>query len=116
MKTNCSSSNLLVNYRHNCSPKCSPPNSEHFKDGNATSKRLHDPFNGIMNGYIAPGRKEVRNPSIAMAMRRITMCEQAGTGMRMMRAAWQRLGQPVPTYMNDGSWTETVDWRRQNRS
>ena len=48
-----------------------------------------------------PGEKEVRNPSIAMAMRRIAMCEQAGTGMRMMREAWRKLGHPSPTYKND---------------
>jgi ATP-dependent DNA helicase RecG len=51
-----------------------------------------------------PGEKEVRNPSIAMGMRRITMCEQAGTGMRMMREEWQKLGHPEPTYKNDRSW------------
>lgn len=48
-----------------------------------------------------PGEKEVRNPSIAMAMRRIAMCEQAGTGLRMMREAWRKLGHPTPTYEND---------------
>ena len=32
------------------------------------------------------------------------MCEQAGTGMRMMREEWQALGHPVPTYKNDRSW------------
>jgi len=51
-----------------------------------------------------PGEKEVRNPAIAMAMRRIAMCEQAGTGMRMMREEWQKLGHPEPTYKNDRSW------------
>jgi len=51
-----------------------------------------------------PGEKEVRNPAIATAMRRIAMCEQAGTGMRMMREEWQRLGHPAPTYKNDRSW------------
>ena len=48
-----------------------------------------------------PGEKEVRNPSIAMAMRRIAMCEQAGTGLRMMREAWRKLGHPSPAYKND---------------
>ncbi len=48
-----------------------------------------------------PGEKEVRNPSIAMAMRRIAMCEQAGTGLRMMREAWRGLGHPAPTLDND---------------
>lgn len=32
------------------------------------------------------------------------MCEQAGTGMRMMREEWQKLGHPVPTHKNDRSW------------
>ncbi|PIU19332.1 MAG: hypothetical protein COT18_08040 [Elusimicrobia bacterium CG08_land_8_20_14_0_20_59_10] len=48
-----------------------------------------------------PGEKEARNPSIAMAMRRIAMCEQAGTGLRMMREVWRKLGHPSPTYKND---------------
>src|SRR3989338_9951830 len=37
---------------------------------------------------LEPGEKEVRNPVIATAMRRVAMCEQAGTGLRMMREAW----------------------------
>jgi len=39
-------------------------------------------------------------------MRRIAMCEQAGTGtgMRMMREAWQALGHPAPAYKNDRAW------------
>ena len=53
---------------------------------------------------MEPGEKEVRNPSIAMAMRRIDMCEQAGTGLRMMREEWQKLGHPAPSYENDRSW------------
>ena len=51
-----------------------------------------------------PGEKEVRNPAIAMGMRRIAMCEQAGTGMRMMREEWKNLGHPIPTYKNDRRW------------
>ena len=39
-----------------------------------------------------------------MAMCRIAMCEQAGTGMRMMREEWQKMGHPVPTYNNDRAW------------
>ena len=50
-----------------------------------------------------PGEKEVRNPSIAMALRRITMCEQAGTGLRMIREEWQKLGYPAPVCKNDRS-------------
>ncbi|MCL2304528.1 MAG: putative DNA binding domain-containing protein [Planctomycetaceae bacterium] len=50
-----------------------------------------------------PGEKEVRNPSLAMAFRRIAMCEQAGTGLRMIREEWQKLGRPVPVCKNDRS-------------
>lgn len=32
------------------------------------------------------------------------MCEQAGTGMRMMREEWQKLGHPAPTCKNDRGW------------
>ena len=39
-----------------------------------------------------------------MAIRRIARCEQAGTGMRMMREEWQKLGHPAPTYKNDRAW------------
>jgi ATP-dependent DNA helicase RecG len=53
---------------------------------------------------LEPGEKEVRNPAIAMAMRRIIMCEQAGTGLRMMREEWQKLGHPAPIYKNDRTW------------
>ena len=48
-----------------------------------------------------PGEKEVRNPAIVMGMRRIALCEQAGTGMRMMSEEWQKLGHPAPVYKND---------------
>ena len=50
---------------------------------------------------LEPGEKEVRNPAIAMAMRRIAMCEQTGTGMRMMREEWRKLGHPAPAFRND---------------
>ncbi len=52
---------------------------------------------------LEPGEKEVRNPAIAMALRRIDMCEQAGTGLRMMRREWQALGHAAPVYANDRS-------------
>ena len=34
-------------------------------------------------------------------MRRIIICEQAGTGLRMMQREWQGLGHPAPVIMND---------------
>jgi predicted HTH transcriptional regulator len=36
-------------------------------------------------------------------MRRIVLCEQAGTGLRMMRKEWQKLGHSVPILRNDRS-------------
>jgi ATP-dependent DNA helicase RecG len=48
-----------------------------------------------------PGEKEARNPSLARAFRHISMCEQAGTGLHMMREVWPKLGHPLPDYRND---------------
>lgn len=50
---------------------------------------------------LDPGEKDVRNPAIAMAIRRIGMCEQAGTGLRMMQREWQALGHAPPINTND---------------
>jgi len=52
---------------------------------------------------LEPGEKEVRNPAITAAMRRIVLCEQAGTGMRMMQNEWQLMGRPAPVFTNDRS-------------
>jgi ATP-dependent DNA helicase RecG len=52
---------------------------------------------------LEPGEKEVRNPAITAAMRRIVLCEQAGTGLRMMRKEWQKLGHSAPILRNDRS-------------
>ena len=52
---------------------------------------------------MEPGEKEVRNPRIVVAFRRLALCEQAGTGMRMMKTQWQTLGHPEPGYTNDRS-------------
>ncbi|RZB29896.1 MAG: hypothetical protein SRB1_02176 [Desulfobacteraceae bacterium Eth-SRB1] len=37
------------------------------------------------------------------AFRRLGLCEQAGTGMRMVLNQWQVLGHPEPEYDNDRS-------------
>lgn len=50
---------------------------------------------------LEPGEMDVRNAAIAMALRRIAMCEQAGTGLRMMQREWQALGHAAPSYTND---------------
>lgn len=56
---------------------------------------------GDASRLLEPGEKEVRNPAIAMALRRINLCEQAGTGMRMMQREWQALGHDAPRIDND---------------
>ena len=56
---------------------------------------------GNADALLEPGEKEVRNPQIVAAFRRLGLCEQAGTGMRMMLERWQALGHPVPEYEND---------------
>jgi predicted HTH transcriptional regulator len=59
---------------------------------------------GDDRNLLKPGEKEVRNPGIASAMRRIIMCEQAGTGLRMMREQWKQLGHSEPKIKNDRGW------------
>ncbi len=50
---------------------------------------------------LEPGEKEARNPKIAAAFRRLALCEQAGTGLRMMKTQWVEQGHPEPEYVND---------------
>lgn len=45
----------------------------------------------------------MRNPQIVAAFRRLGLCEQAGTGMRMVLNQWQALGHLEPEYDNDRS-------------
>ena len=52
---------------------------------------------------LEPGEREVRNPRIVAAFRRIGLSEQAGTGMRAIFRNWQRLGCVPPTIDNDRS-------------
>lgn len=50
---------------------------------------------------LDPTAKEVRNPSIVAAFRRIGLSEQAGTGVRTIFRNWQRLGHVPPVIDND---------------
>ena len=50
---------------------------------------------------LDPGEREVRNPRIVAAFRRIGLSEQAGTGMRAIYGNWQRLGRVPPIIDND---------------
>ena len=59
-----------------------------------------DAFAGARE-LLDPGEKEVRNPRIAAAFRRIGLSEQAGTGIRAIFGNWQRLGRVPPVIDND---------------
>ena len=50
---------------------------------------------------LEPGEKEVRNPRIVAAFRRIGLSEQAGTGIRAIFGVWRRLGHVPPIIDND---------------
>ena len=50
---------------------------------------------------LEPGEKEVRNPRIVAAFRRIGLSEQAGTGIRAVFDNWRQLGYVPPIINND---------------
>ena len=50
---------------------------------------------------LDPTEKEVRNPAIVTAFRRIGLSEQAGTGVRAIFRGWQRLGYVPPLINSD---------------
>ena len=50
---------------------------------------------------LDPTEKEVRNPAIVAAFRRIGLSEQAGTGVRAIFQGWQRLGHVPPVITDD---------------
>lgn len=50
---------------------------------------------------LDPIEKEVRNPAIVAAFRRIGLSEQAGTGVRTIFSHWRHLGNVPPVVRND---------------
>lgn len=52
---------------------------------------------------LKPGTKEVRNPIIVNAFRRIGLSDQAGTGIRSIFQNWVNLGNTPPLVNNDKS-------------
>jgi ATP-dependent DNA helicase RecG len=50
---------------------------------------------------LDPGAKDVRNPSIVNAFRRIGLSDQAGTGFRAICKNWNQLGNVPPDLQND---------------
>jgi ATP-dependent DNA helicase RecG len=57
---------------------------------------------------LAPVEKEVRNPAIVSAFRRIGLSDQAGTGVRAIFNNWQRLGN-VPPILRNGKEDKTFE-------
>jgi ATP-dependent DNA helicase RecG len=55
---------------------------------------------------LDPTEKEVRNPSIVKAFRRIGLSDQAGTGVRAIFRNWHDLGRVPPQLKNDKSRKE----------
>ena len=47
------------------------------------------------------GEKEVRNPRLVLAFRRIGLCENAGWGLRDVFRSWRELGHAPPIIAND---------------
>ena len=53
------------------------------------------------DALLDPGAKDVRNPDIVAAFRRLGLSEQAGTGIRAIFRNWQALGYVPPVIDND---------------
>lgn len=66
--------------------------SEYFNPGDAfaSTEQLLD-----------PGDKEVRNPAIVAAFRRIGLSDQAGSGVGAIFSSWRRLGNLPPVLVNN---------------
>ena len=59
---------------------------------------------------LDPTEKDVRNPAIVVAFRRIGLSEQAGSGMRMIFRNWQELGY-LPPAIDDDKARKTFELR-----
>lgn len=55
---------------------------------------------GSFDQLLEPGAKEVRNPNIVGAFRRIGLSDQAGTGIRAIFRNWRQLGNVPPQMLN----------------
>ena len=56
---------------------------------------------GTVDQLLEPTEKEVRNPAIVSAFRRIGLSDQAGTGMRSIIRNWRQIGYVPPIISND---------------
>ena len=61
-----------------------------------------DAFDSV-DRLLEPTEKEVRNPAIVSAFRRIGLSDQAGTGMRSIIRNWRQIGHFPPVIRNDKS-------------
>ena len=59
---------------------------------------------------LEPRAKDVRNPEIVAAFRRLGLSEQAGTGIRAVFRSWQALGH-VPPVIDNNKATKTFEVR-----
>jgi ATP-dependent DNA helicase RecG len=55
---------------------------------------------GTVDQLLEPGGKELRNPTIVAAFRRIGLSDQAGTGIRAIYRNWRQLGYVPPEIEN----------------
>lgn len=55
---------------------------------------------GTLDQLLEPGAKEVRNPALVGAFRRIGLSDQAGTGIRAIFRNWRKLGNVPPKIVN----------------
>ncbi|RPH82972.1 MAG: transcriptional regulator, partial [Desulfobacteraceae bacterium] len=55
---------------------------------------------GTVDQLLEPGAKELRNPNLVGAFRRIGLSDQAGTGIRAIFRNWRQLGNIPPKILN----------------
>jgi ATP-dependent DNA helicase RecG len=77
------------------------PRIQFFQDGTA----FFNPGDAFVSPdqLLEPGEREVRNPRIVNAFRRIGLSEQAGTGVRAIFQNWRQLKCVPPMIVNDKS-------------
>ena len=91
--------NLLIHQDY--SDHARNPEIRHYID-QAVFWNPGDAFASVTD-LLEPGEKEVRNPRIVTAFRRIGLSENAGWGLRDIFRSWQQLGNVPPRITNDKS-------------
>jgi ATP-dependent DNA helicase RecG len=75
------------------------PEIRHYLD-RTIFKNPGDAFGDNID-FLEPGERDVRNPRIVTAFRRIGLSEHAGWGLREVFRNWQQLGNIPPQIIND---------------